>query len=708
MVVIFYMKVAENLVAPLKSYKTNLLLFLSHFTAGAATHTTTTAAPLHTSKVNSNLAMADLVKELALPIQLADFIVKAADEAYSFKQECQELKSKAEKLAALLRQVARTSNVPYQRPTLRIAHETEQVLDKTLTLVVKCRGNGIVKRVFTIIPAAAFKKSSMQLENCLGDVSWLLRVSASGEDHDDEYLGLPPIAANEPILCLIWEQISILYTGSFDEKSDGAASLVSLARDNDRYGKLIIEEGGVPPLLKLAKEGERDGQENAARAIGLLGRDAESVEQIVNAGVCAVFAKILKDGHMKVQSVVAWAVSELVGNHRKCQEHFAQNNIVRFLVSHLAFETVQEHSKYTITTHKQPMSSIHSVLVASNTTKDPTNENNQTTAQYSEENFTKVAHPMGNQAPSSMSNLVSDVTQSRKLPNNSKSTQQQQRHPTNQHQQANDGRRYNNNTKQHNHQHQGQVSLAVSSIHKGRESESPALKAEMKAMAARALWQLSKESLTICRNLTESRALLCFAVLLEKGHEDVQSYSAMALVEITAVAEKNAELRRSAFKPTSPAAKAVVEQLLQRPETRFIRPLVKLLDESEPEVAMEAIIALNKFATTQNFLCDVHSKAIISAGGTKHLIQHVYFGEQMIQIPALMLPMLCCNEQPSLESLLPEANSRLKLYQSRGTRGIVVTKTTSASGNSAFLHYLKVLTWSVNASAYCPTTSLSM
>ncbi|XP_031272295.1 uncharacterized protein LOC116131096 [Pistacia vera] len=665
--------------------------------------------------------MADLVKELAVPIQLADFIVKAADEAYSFKQECQELKSKAEKLAALLRQVARTSNVPYQRPTLRIAHETEQVLDKTLTLVVKCRGNGIVKRVFTIIPAAAFKKSSMQLENCLGDVSWLLRVSASGEDHDDEYLGLPPIAANEPILCLIWEQISILYTGSFEEKSDGAASLVSLARDNDRYGKLIIEEGGVPPLLKLAKEGEREGQENAARAIGLLGRDAESVEQIVNAGVCAVFAKILKDGHMKVQSVVAWAVSELVGNHRKCQEHFAQNNIVRFLVSHLAFETVQEHSKYTISTHKQPMSSIHSVLVASNTTKDPNNEKNQTTAQYSEENFTKVAHPMGNQAPSSMSNLVSDVTQSRKLPNNSKSTQQQQRHPTNQHQQANDGRRYNNNTKQHNHQHQGQVSLAVSSIHKGRESESPALKAEMKAMAARALWQLSKESLTICRNLTESRALLCFAVLLEKGHEDVQSYSAMALVEITAVAEKNAELRRSAFKPTSPAAKAVVEQLLhvieradsdllipcikcignlartfRATETRFIRPLVKLLDESEPEVAMEAIIALNKFATTQNFLCDVHSKAIISAGGTKHLIQHVYFGEQMIQIPALML--LCyvamnvpdsetlaeeevlivlewslkqahLTAEPSLESLLPEANSRLKLYQSRGTRG---------------------------------------
>ncbi|XP_044491072.1 uncharacterized protein LOC123215079 [Mangifera indica] len=648
--------------------------------------------------------MADLVKELAVPIQLADLIVKAANEAYSFKQDCQELRCKAEKLAALLRQVARTSNVPYQRPTLRIAHETEQVLEKTLALVVKCHANGILKRIFTIIPAAAFQKSSMQLENCLGDVSWLCRVSASEEDQDDEYLGLPPIAANEPILCLIWEQISILHTGSLEEKSDGAASLVSLARDNDRYGKLIIEEGGVPPLLKLAKEGGKEGQENAVRAIGLLGRDAESVEHIVNAGVCAVFAKILKDGHMKVQSVVAWAVSELVGNHRKCQEHFAQNNIVRFLVSHLAFETVQEHSKYSIATKKQQMSSIHSVLIASNTSPNP---NDQRTAQYSEESSSKVAHPLGNQAPNAMANMVDNMAQRGKL--------QQPPHPPNQRQQTNDGRR-NSSTTKRNHQHQGQVSLAVT-----RESESPALKAEMKAMAARALWQLSKESLNICRSLTESRALLCFALLLENGHEDIQSYSAMALVEITAVAEKHPDLRRTAFKPTYPAAKAVVEKLLhviekadsdllipciksigslartfRASETRVIKPLVKLLDESEPEVAMEASIALNKFTTTQNYLCDVHSKTVISAGGAKHLIQLVYFGEQMVQIPALML--LCyvainvpdsetlaeeevlivlewslkqahLIAEPSLEYLLPEANSRLKLYQSRGTRG---------------------------------------
>lgn len=234
--------------------------------------------------------MADIVKQiLAKPIQLADHITKTADYAASFKQDCAEIKAKTEKLATLLRQAARASNELYERPTRRIIDDTEQVLDKILTLILKCRANGL-RRVFTIIPAGSFRKASQQLENSIGDVQWLLRVSAPADDRDDEYLGLPPIAANEPILCLIWEQIAILCSGSIEDRGDAAASLVSLARDNDRYGKLIIEEGGVMPLLKLAKEGRMEGQENAARAIGLLGRDPESVEAIVNAGVCSVFS----------------------------------------------------------------------------------------------------------------------------------------------------------------------------------------------------------------------------------------------------------------------------------------------------------------------------------------------------------------------------------------------------------------------------------
>ncbi|KGN61914.1 uncharacterized protein LOC101216019 [Cucumis sativus] len=643
--------------------------------------------------------MAGIVKEiLARPIQLADQVTKNADSAQSFKQECIELKTKTEKLAALLRQAARASNDLYERPTRRIIDDTEQVLDKALTLVIKCRANGIMKRMFTIIPAAAFKKTSTQLENSIGDVSWLLRVSAPAEDRDDEYLGLPPIASNEPILGLIWEQVAILHTGTLEERSDAAASLASLARDNDRYGKLIIEEGGVVPLLKLAKEGRMEGQEHAARAIGLLGRDSESVEQIVNCGVCSVFAKILKDGHMKVQSVVAWAVSEMATHHPKCQDHFAQNNVIRLLVSHLAFETIQEHSRYTIATKHQM--SIHSVFMANNNGSDQNVKNG-----YEEEDPKQTAnsvnHPTGNQLSSQMHNVVTN-TMAMKNPVTGQSNTQEIQKTT------------------HHIQNPGRAALSGASI-KGREYEDPATKAQMKAMAARALWHLCKGNVTICRNITESRALLCFAVLLEKGPEDVKYYSAMALMEITAVAEQNSDLRRTGFKPTSPAAKAVVEQLLKiiekancdlllpsiqaighlartfrATETRIIGPLVKLLDEREAEVSMEAVIALNKFACTDNFLHDNHCKAIIEAGGTKHLIQLVYFGEQMVQIPSLIL--LCyialhvpdsetlaqeevlivlewsskqahLVEEPTMENLLPEAKSRLELYQSRGSRG---------------------------------------
>ncbi|XP_054787767.1 uncharacterized protein LOC129293707 [Prosopis cineraria] len=631
--------------------------------------------------------MSSFVKDiLASPIQMADQLIKMADEAQTFRIECLELKAKTEKLVALLRQAARASNDLYDRPTRRIIDDTEQVLEKALGLVDKCCGNGLMKRLFTIIPATAFRKTSMQLENSLGDVQWLLRVSTSANEREDACLGLPPIAANEPILCLIWEQVAGLLTGcSIEDRSDNAASLVSLAQDNDRYGKLIIEEGGVPPLLKLLKEGHLEGQQNAARAIGLLGKDPESVEQIVNAGVCTVFAKILKEGDMRVQSVVAWAISELAYHHPKCQDHFAQNNCIRLLVRHLAFETIQEHSKYAIVS-KQNMSSIHSIVLASNAQ----NDHDKKTMHEDEDHKHQVAHPIENQSSSQMHHIVT----------NTMAMKQQAR----------------SNAK-HGHAH---VSIAGTSL-KGREAVDPATKAQMKAMAAKALWQLSRGNITVCRSITESRALLCFAVLLEKGPEDVKSFSAFALMEITAVAEQQAELRRSAFKPNSPAAKAVVDQLLRiiekadcdllipcirsighlartfrATETRMIAPLVRLLDEREAEVLMEATIALIKFACTDNFLHETHCSAIIAAGGAKHLIQLVYFGEQAIQIPALKL--LCyvamhvpksetlaqedvlivlewstkqaqLMQVPTIEELLPEAKSRLELYQSRGTRG---------------------------------------
>ncbi|KAL2253983.1 UNVERIFIED_CONTAM: hypothetical protein Sindi_0193000 [Sesamum indicum] len=666
--------------------------------------------------------MGDFVKEILVkPIQYADEVVKLADGAISFRQDCLEVKTKSEKLVGLLRQAARASGDLYERPTRRIIDDTEQVLDKALTLVLKCRANGIA-RIFTIIPAGAFRKITQQLENSIGDVSWLLRVSTPADDRDDEYLGLPPIAANEPILCLIWEQIAILCSGTIEDRTDAAASLVSLARDNDRYGKLIIEEGGVGPLLKLAKEGRMEGQESAARAIGLLGRDPDSVEQIVNAGVCQVFAKILKEGHMKVQVVVAWAVSELAAHHRKCQDHFAQSNVIQLLVSHLAFETIQEHSKYAIPT-KQAMS-IHSVVMA-NTQKndmDVTDANYRTNEQ-DDECKSKIQRPMGMSTNSQMHNLVTN-TMAVKTPTVPSNEQGEGQPQANNYEATQQNMRTNQNRKKksrhHRQHHRPHTAISGDSI-KGREFEDPATKAEMKSMAARALRYLCAGNVTICRSITESRALLCFSVLIDKGPEEVQYNSAMALMEITAVAEQDETLRRLAFKPTAPACKAVVDQFLtivqkaesellipsirsignlartfRASETRFIGPLVRLLDDREPEVTSEAAVALNKFAGPNNFLNVNHCKSIISEGGIKHLIPLVYFGEQMVQFPSFILLCYLAMHVPDseelakedvlivlewatkqatlmqdkeLETLAYEGKKRLELYQSRASKG---------------------------------------
>ncbi|KAG2585590.1 hypothetical protein PVAP13_6KG400500 [Panicum virgatum] len=326
--------------------------------------------------------MDDLRASLARPIQLAEQLIKWADEAQACRSECQDIRSRIERLSTLLRQAARAEL--YERPARRILADTDRALDKAAALLERCCGRGILHRVLTIIPAGSFRKAAHLLDNSLGDLTWILRVSshaaaaASSEDDDDEddddhHIGLPPIAQNEPILFLIWEQIAVLQYGGLEARADAAASVVSLARDNDRYGRLIIEEDGVPPLLRLIKEGRADAQESAALAIGLLARDPECVDLMILAGVCTSFVKILKDAPMKVQGMVAWAVSELAANHPKCQDAFLQHNVIRLLVAHLAFETVQEHSKYAVASKM----SIHAVVMDKKTNNDSTTSSSQ-------------------------------------------------------------------------------------------------------------------------------------------------------------------------------------------------------------------------------------------------------------------------------------------------------------------------------------------
>ncbi|KAG6519459.1 hypothetical protein ZIOFF_022953 [Zingiber officinale] len=281
--------------------------------------------------------MMDGVKQMvARPTQLAEQMSKFAADVCTRKQECLQLKDRADELIQLLHKAACADL--YLRPARRIIYDTEQALEKALALVEKCRHYVVLHLLFTIVPDAAFVQTHAQLQNSVADVSWLLRISTPESEDDNDggvfVRGLCPIAENEPVYWFIWDNIAAIRIGGPTTRSLAAATLVQLASDN-RFARFVIEEDGVEPLLRLLKEGEADARESAARALGHLGRDAESVDYLISAGVCPAFAKALTGGPMKVQAAVGWAVAELVAKRPKCQGIFAQNNLVRLLVPHL-------------------------------------------------------------------------------------------------------------------------------------------------------------------------------------------------------------------------------------------------------------------------------------------------------------------------------------------------------------------------------------
>ncbi|XP_062205152.1 uncharacterized protein LOC133907131 [Phragmites australis] len=648
---------------------------------------------------------------LARPIQLADEVAKQCAAARSFRAECADLKARADKLAALLRQAARAPDL-YDRPAARIMTGATQALARASALAARCaRGHPRLRNLFTLSPAAGFPRAVVALDTALEDVAWLLRISSphhhdgggEGDGDDDALLGLPNIAQNEPILFFIWDHVARLHTGSPAARADSAANLASLARDNQHFAKLIIEEDGVPPLLKLLKDGTDEGQEAAARALGLLGCDAESVDKLVHAGVCSSFTAALKEPPMRVQAAVADAIATLADRSSTCQDLFAQNNTVRYLVGHLASGTIQEHSRYSVgssssknsATAQPPMKSLHSVVLAKTLSMrhggdrdisggvddSPRMSNGSAGEQDTKKNqMQSVVHSAMAAKTSTNGSLVPPF--------------------------------------------RPQLGTSGSSGRGAREVEDPETKAHLKAMAAKALWKLARNHLGVCKSITESRALLCFAVLLEKGDGDmgtgIQLFSAMAIMEIARVAEHSLVLRQSAFKPSSPAAKAVVDQLLRvvckgdyddlllpcitalgclartftASETRIIAPLVQLLDERELPVIKEAVVALTKFACTENHLHVNHCQAIVDDGGACHLVQLVYLGDE-VQIEALILlcyialyvpeseelaqagvlaVLLWASKQVHMvqdarvEALLPDAKARLELFQSRASQ----------------------------------------
>lgn len=195
---------------------------------------------------------------------------------------------------------------------------------------------------------------------------------------------------------------------------------------------------------------------------------------------------------------------------------------------------------------------------------------------------------------------------------------------------------------------------------------SPEEKLDLKISCARALCVLSKGSLSNSKKITETKALICLAKLIEHESEELQINCLMTVSELASVAESNAELRRQVFKPNLPAARTLLDQLLRvvnhetnpklmvpaittigslartfpAKETRILGPLVSKLEHEVSDVTNEAVMALTKFICPDNFNCVEHSKAIIEFNGVSHIMSFLKSSDD-IKIQVHGLKLLC-------------------------------------------------------------------
>ncbi|XP_045790752.1 uncharacterized protein LOC123885515 [Trifolium pratense] len=287
-----------------------------------------------------------LEEELLIPILMGEHVIKLAEEAKSSKVECRELAKKVEVLCNSLRGVVRVVSGNHQslneRPIHRMVKELLKNLEKTLALVRRCKnqvGVGVLKHVLTIRSTSDFRKVWNLLESSNGDMMWLLSIFESRGTN----IALSPITNNDPILAWVWTYIYTLQLGNPNDCADAATELGALAQITDRNRFIIMEEGGVLPLLKVLKDSAfPDCQVAAANALANLVSDDQQkiVAFLLNNLAVPVIVQVLSDAVFRVRVSVANLVSAMADQEPLAREEFIKANVTKPLVSLLSIDTV--------------------------------------------------------------------------------------------------------------------------------------------------------------------------------------------------------------------------------------------------------------------------------------------------------------------------------------------------------------------------------
>ncbi|GMI70622.1 hypothetical protein HRI_000731500 [Hibiscus trionum] len=522
-------------------------------------------------------------------VSLAEEVCFAADEAKSFKGECDEARRLLIRLSQMLKTllccIRSAPTSLYLRPLNCIVAEVKAHFEVTLAIVRKCNRRNLIRRLFTRRNTTRFQELYDRLNACISDMEWLLSIYVPQRG----FVWCSTANQKSPML-VVWSCIATVKMGcELEDRVRAAGCLMLLVERNDEYKKIIYEEGGVPPLQKLLKENiSLDAQINVAKTLCLLVDDKEREIVIMNQMVPTILDRLSRTSVIWDQIEAADLVAFIAEHNPKLKEyHLIRENVIWRLVSLLSSATANHHT------------------------------------------------------------------------------------PT-------------------------------------------SFKLQLKLSCSKALLMLVRRSVPNCTSFTETKGLLCLPMLLATEKDELQYSCLMILREITAIAEWDKDFRHSTFKSSSPASKAVVDELLRvieesdntklqilaiksvgslarsfsAKENQVISPLVARLGDTDRLVAMEASIALQKFVCSTNHLCSEHSKSIIEFNGVPLLMKLLLDDrDKMLQSQGLTL---ICNlaihdsnnnvlrnagalttalqttgqaiaeEQPELEALVSEAISKLQ------------------------------------------------
>eukprot|EP00250_Pteridium_aquilinum_P003705 c1400_g1_i1 orf=225-2141(-) len=557
------------------------------------------------------------------PLKLLEDIKFSAAEVDSYKQECEDLCVRLKILASCLHTVihmVRQGNPRFcERPTRHVVDETSRTLEKCCSLIRKCKKGGFFKRVIiiTITSATEFRKANASVEDAIANVKWLIN-SVIDEDLVG-LIGMPPITNGFPNLSVIWSLLSKLQGGGPELREAAARDIALMAHASEQNGQFIIDEGGIPLLLKALHDGTLEGKVMAATTLGYLAVSQGRVRQMVQQGAITACVRALEQPTVEVQAKVAWALAEMVLRDVEIQVELGKANAIKRLVF-LMLGTIDEKFSLVGSTEAASLQ----VLV-----KARLHSQSEKTGRERVENS-------GASSSSGFCNdgILGTCDGSEGLTDNFKHSRSSE-------------------------------TLNHGSIDKDKP---PELKKDLKVQVTRALWLLAVNNVENSRRITETRAMLGFAKLIETEQGEVQRYAIMAILQLAVAAEVDANFRKFAFRLTTPAAKATLNQLhrlilddsvehhlqvfciravgalakaFSAKDNKVIRALVSKLSNSDKQhlpVATEAIHALLKFTNVDNYLCEEHSLAILEVPGLPFLVQLVALDvEKSVQAPAIVL-----------------------------------------------------------------------